>query len=466
MSGADMPGRGADARWRDGAGGEGERRRAGRGADARRRWSLGPPSGTAWSFPWSQAGSPPGPATEEFVAALVSAALDAQRHRDEAEFLRCVRVLALGQGLRPLVDRALLDALGRHVTLAWHGGWQPADVVRLVGRRLEARHVRLATDAIAAEMRAYAAATVDERWLDQMTALGATVWWRADEEYLREDGDRAGMVDAALRVVFLLATLPPLERLCPLPGTARRTAGGRGRGADERVLARVRALLAKAESTEFEAEAETFTAAAQSLMARHSIDAALLAAGDAGPGGAGGPYGWRLGVEAPYEGPKAALLDVVASANHCRSVWSRHFGFATVLGFPADLAAVEVLFTSLLVQATTAMRLAGSRRDASGRTRTRSFRQSFLAAYAQRIGERLREAAGEAVAQAAAEAGRDLLPVLAARDQAVEEKVGAMFPTLTLVGAGAVSNREGWISGRAAADRAVLDVRAKIKGTS
>ncbi|WP_182899511.1 DUF2786 domain-containing protein [Microbispora sp. H10830] len=430
---------------------------------ARRRWSLGPPGGAAWSFPWSS--GEPGQGAEDLVTGLLSAALEARRRRDETEFRRCVKVLAQGQGLRQVVDRALLDALNRHVTLAWRGGWQPADVVRLVVRRLEARHVRLVTDAVAAEMRAYAAATVDDRWLDQLDAIGATVWWGRDEEYLRDDGDRAAMVACALRVIHLLATLPPLERLCPVPGTARRTPGVRDGAVDERTLARVRALLAKAESTEFEAEAETFTAAAQALMARHSIDAALLASqATAGPGGAGRPEGRRLGVDAPYEGPKAMLLDVIASANHCRSVWSRHFGFATVLGFPADLAAVEVLFTSLLVQATTALRLAGSRRDGSGRSRTRSFRQSFLAAYAQRIGERLREAAGEAVREAAADAGRDLLPVLAAREQAVEAKVEEIFPTLTMVGAGAVSNREGWISGRAAADRAVLDARGKIAG--
>ncbi|MFF4126297.1 DUF2786 domain-containing protein [Microbispora rosea] len=432
---------------------------------ARRRWSLGPPGGAAWSFPWSSSGSA-GQAAEELVTGLLSTALEAWHRHDEIEFRRCVKILAQGQGLREVVDRTLLDALNRHVTLAWQGGWQPADVVRLAGRRLEARHVRLVTDAVAAEMRAYAAATVDDRWLDQLDAVGATVWWGRDEEYLRDDGDRTAMVACALRVIHLLATLPPLERLCPVPGTARRTPGARGGVVDERTLARVRALLAKAESTEFEAEAETFTAAAQALMARHSIDAALLASRASGPGGAGRPEGRRLGVDAPYEGPKAMLLDVIASANHCRSVWSRHFGFATVLGFPADLAAVEVLFTSLLVQATTAMRLAGSRRDGLGRSRTRSFRQSFLAAYAQRIGERLREATGEAVREAmreaAADAGRDLLPVLAAREQAVEARVEELFPTLTLVGAGAVSNRDGWISGRAAADRAVLDVRRKL----
>jgi hypothetical protein len=153
---------------------------------------------------------------------------------------------------------------------------------------------------------------------------------------------------------------------------------------------------------------------------------------------------------------------VVAWVNHCRSVWSRELGFATVLGFPPDLDAVEVLFTSLLVQATTAMTHAGSRRDGTGRSRTRSFRQSFLAAYAQRIGERLCGAADEAVRQAATETGKDLLPVLAARDRVVEEKLEELFPELNTVGPGRVRDREGWVSGLAAADRAVLDTRTRI----
>lgn len=436
-----------------------ERRRAKEKERGRRQQGRGGPGGDAFGFPRWQ----PRPSPEEIVTGLLSAALDARLDRDEAGFSQYATALAEAPAeLRPIVDRLLLAMLNDHVTFAWRNGWQPADVIRMVGREHGARHVRLATDAIAAEMRGYAPATVDERWLDQLAALEARVWWRQDDEYLREDGDRLGMVTRVLQLIVLLAALPRIERLCPPPGGARRTARPAGRAVDERMLARVRALLAKAESTEFEAEAETFTAAAQSLMARHSIDAALLAAEAEDRSAADGPEGRRLGVDAPYEAPKAMLLDVIATANHCRAVWSRHLGFVTVLGFPADLAAVEVLFTSLLVQATTAMRLAGSRRDGLGRSRTRSFRQSFLAAYAQRIGERLGEAAGEAVQQAAAETGRDLLPVLAARDRVVEEEVEKMFPDLNMVAAGAVSNREGWLSGRAAADQAVLDVRAEI----
>src|SRR5438552_3000516 len=75
---------------------------------------------------------------------------------------------------------------------------------------------------------------------------------------------------------------------------------------------------------------------------------------------------------------------------------------------PADLDAVELLFTSLLVQANAAMIRAGGKKDEYGRSRTRSFRQSFLVPYAIRIGERLAEATGHAEQEAVArqEAGR------------------------------------------------------------
>lgn len=53
---------------------------------------------------------------------------------------------------------------------------------------------------------------------------------------------------------------------------------------DDRVLARVRALLAKAESTEFPDEAEALLAKAQALISRHAIDRAAVA-GETRPGG-------------------------------------------------------------------------------------------------------------------------------------------------------------------------------------
>lgn len=53
---------------------------------------------------------------------------------------------------------------------------------------------------------------------------------------------------------------------------------------------------------------------------------------------------------------------------------------------------MELLTTSLLVQADVAMLAAGRQVSYDGASRTASFRRSFLMAYAQRIGERLQEA--------------------------------------------------------------------------
>ncbi len=218
---------------------------------------------------------------------------------------------------------------------------------------------------------------------------------------------------------------------------------------DQRMLGKVRALLQKAESTEFPQEAEALTARAQELIARYNLDEALL---EAGLGGVR-PDGRPVAVVNPYAGPKAMLLHVVAEANRCRSVWHRERGEATVLGFPSDLVAVELLFTSLLVQATSAMLQAGSRQDAAGRSRTKSFRHSFLSAYALRIGERLKEATARAVDESAS---ADLSPVLASRNAAVERSVAELFPRLRRYRGGAPTNTDGWLRGRAAADRAAL----------
>lgn len=224
----------------------------------------------------------------------------------------------------------------------------------------------------------------------------------------------------------------------------------------------MRQLLAKAESTTYEAEADTFTAGAQALMARHSIDHALLAATAAGSGPEVGerPDGRRLWIETPYVREKVLLLGVVADANRARSVWAKEDGYVTLLGFGPDLDAVETLYTSLLVQATRAMHGEGKRQDAYGGSRTRSFRQSFLAAFATRIGERLAEVTAAATEQATVAArergGQELVPVLAAREEAVESYLGEVFPQLRTVSMPLGRDREGDARGRRAADRASL----------
>ena len=144
-------------------------------------------------------------------------------------------------------------------------------------------------------------------------------------------------------------------------------------------------------------------------------------------------------------------------------------GIATVFGAPNDIDAVELLFTSLLTQATAAMVAAtphpatapgglllsrlGRRKGGGNGGQSRSFRQSFLVAYAVRIGERLQEAADTAADDARAQHGDNVLPVLAARDAAAEEACALTFPRLRTQRI-STSNAEGWVAGRAAADRA------------
>jgi hypothetical protein len=474
---------------------ERERRRASRAAGA-----PGPGSGAGLGF---QPGPRRDPSQQELVASAIGEAVTAVCGGRQDAYGKHLDELAIERapGWTQAVSRSLVEYLRLSVTAAWKRGWQPAELVRQVGRELSAAHAATVSDMITDEMRSYAAASVDGRWAAQVTAIGAAApgkgtWWGSDAEYLgavyalRRDAEFIVTVATAIETLHAFHHLPVLETLLPLPGTARTITTerpGPAEAADERMLSRIRALLSKAESTEFTEEAEALSARAQELMAKYSIDHALLAAES---GREEEPGGRRIGVDNPYEAPKVSLLATVAQANRCRTIWSKELGLVTVIGFPADLDAVELLFTSLLVQANTAMMRAGGKRDAYGRSRTRAFRQSFLVSYAIRIGERLAEAAGHAeqeagaAQRAAADArdgadesgtdeggagvkGMDLVPFLAAREEAVDDAVDAMFgDRLSRTRSVRATDAEGWNSGRAAADVASLHNNAQVVGAT
>jgi hypothetical protein len=451
-----------------------ERRRMKEKARKRPRTASPIDNGRGWGAAgWvnPMIGTPAPPTLAQQVGELVDQAVHALHHRDDAAAARLASRLASAEpGWRAAAERKFDDGLKAAVTELWGRGWQPVDVLRLVTRRLRTPHQQLARAAVAGQMTRYAAATVDARWSAQLDEAGITVWWPPELTAVRacarsHPGGWADFVVRALELLHELTCLPPLQTLIPIPGTAVAARSGARPDVDERILNRVRALLAKAESTNYPAEAETFTAGAQALMARHSIDHALLTATGQAP--ADEPTGRRIGVDNPYEAPKATLLDAVATANRARAVWAKELGFATVVGHPTDLDTVEILFTSLLVQAITAMTREGSRTYTGGGSRTRSFRQSFLLSYAHRIRERLTETTRQETETAAAEPGKhNLLPVLASRDEAVEAATNAMFPRMTARSAGAAWDREGWASGRAAADLAALTPAAPVTAGS
>jgi len=346
------------------------------------------------------------------------------------------------------------------VRAAWEAGYQPADLIRVATRRLVNGDLTLLRLVVAAELDGYPPDTIDRRWRGQMDELGIEVR-RACGRGGPPAVPWAEVATRAVPLLHLLHGLPRLAVLAPLPGAIQAvTAEGAAREVDPRILSRVRALLAKAESTTYPAEAETFTAGAQALMARHSIDTASIEA--RGDPGAAGPAAVRIGIDTPYDGPKTGLLTAVARANRCRNVWAKQLGFCTVVGFPADLQVVETLFTSLLVQATRAMTREGSRMDAAGRSRTRAFRRSFLLAFGQRIGERLSQARAQVEEDADEAAGQALLPVLAARDLEVERTLTGLFPRLARPRAHHITDWEGWSSGRAAADLADVGPQPRL----
>jgi len=369
-------------------------------------------------------------------------------------------------------DTTLVTALREAADNLFRGGWQPVELQRVVARHGDPVRGRLVTDAVAAHLRGFPRKRVDPRWLAQADELDARAWWKSDDAYLSEAAarwriDRVALLDAVMGLLRILAALPPIEVLMPPPGTVASGQGASGASAgggaaaaehgaagrvEQRLLERVRALLAKAESTAFPAEAEAYSAKAQELIARHSIEEALAT----GPAAEVVPFARRVGVDHPYENEKAALLDAVARANHCQTVWSPELGFTTVFGFDADIDSVELLYTSLLVQANRAMAQAEPAGGRAGKARLKAFRRSFLVAYVVRIGERLEEAAAAVLADAGDLAPGNLLPVLASRDAQVRETVRRVFPHTVRARGSRVDSREGWDSGREAADHAAL----------
>lgn len=232
---------------------------------------------------------------------------------------------------------------------------------------------------------------------------------------------------------------------------------------DAGLLHKVRALLAQAESTTFADEAETFTAKAQQLMARYRIDRALLDRPGGDPNGQhGSPHRRELRVDDPYAEAKSYLYHRVAQANGCEAVYTPHLKEVALFGTATDLELVETLTTSLLVQATVALQAIGPRRDAYGRSTTRSFRRSFYLAFGHRIGERLRQVVDETYASLDDDVRSRALPVLAHRADEVRAAVRQAFPYLGSRPT-TVSNGAGWDAGRSAADTADLSVRRAVR---
>jgi hypothetical protein len=444
------------------------RRAAKKRRDDRRRPEGGGPtqgrsqSGESWQSPGRQ----------DLRYLLVAAARGTGTGRGRAgdHVMEPLFEAAAGRGSSALA-LALDEVFGRAVASAWEGGWQPAELVRAVRRRLGERHGDLLSTAVAAEHSTRDGVAPDE-WATQLVEVeAAEQWWGRGRDWLgpwslRMGTPRNEALRIAVEVLAVLIHLPVMENVVPPPsqwGSSPLGAPVRPGAVDEGILAKVRALLAQAESTNFEHEAAALTAKAQELMSRHAIDEAVAGAGSSAIRET--PRARRIPVDDPYAAAKSVLVSVVAAANGVRCVWHDDLALMTLVGFESDLAAVDLLFTSLVVQATKAVLAQGRVLDAWGRSRTRSFRQSFYVAFADRIAERLHAANQQARDSAERDLGRSLLPVLASRKDDVDDYTSKLFPRLGSRRSSSVTNVEGWRAGRTAAEMATLGpVHQRLEG--
>lgn len=229
--------------------------------------------------------------------------------------------------------------------------------------------------------------------------------------------------------------------------------------ASEGMLSRIRGLLAKAESTEFPAEAEALTAKATELIAKYGIDQALLKTDDGAPVV---PGDRKIFVPSPYAIDKLGLLVTIAHRLRCRTVrWSVAGGQDVHLfGFAADLDRVELLYTSLLVQQANAMNVAVHAKPWS--EDTKAWKRSFMSGYANAIGDRLflaeRRAAQGAQADRGTQSGPSVALVLVDRKDQVDRAIEDAYPDLR-------KGRRRQLSGSGARDGRAAGYRANLGGT-
>lgn len=205
----------------------------------------------------------------------------------------------------------------------------------------------------------------------------------------------------------------------------------------EAALAKARALLAKAEATQFEAEANTYNARAMEILVKYGIDVAEAYAEDNGSDTVINLY---IDIAMPYAKEKIGLLDAVAKlmASKLVLITKRAPHRVHLFGFESDIERVQMMYTSLLIQA---FRLLDEEIRLNGippYDRRGAYQRAWLAGYTSRVYRRLKAILDRAN-NAVVSTGTDL--VLRDRALAVKEQFEQAHPsvkvkTRTLRGSG------------------------------
>src|SRR6478735_8307777 len=191
---------------------------------------------------------------------------------------------------------------------------------------------------------------------------------------------------------------------------------------DDKMLARIAALLRQAENTENPHEAEAFMSAAQRLATTTSIDLAVARAHAATRTPAQTPVQRTITIgEAGTRGLRTyvQLFVVIGMANDVKCDVASNSTFVYAYGFAEDIDATHALYTSLVLQ----MVKASESYIASGAHRptpTITARLNFQLAFGARIGQRLSEARDEARRTATEDTTRAPGTALALRNKDLE----------------------------------------------
>lgn len=238
-------------------------------------------------------------------------------------------------------------------------------------------------------------------------------------------------------------------------------------------LEKIRALLDKAESTaaEFPQEAEALTDKAVEMMTRYRIDEAMIA--DAAPlQDRGKIIETRMLVgSGPYVNARVNLANAIARAHSVKLLTATGWKGKTVylIGYEIDVALTEMLYTSLLVQATSALSSSDVKALKPGYEHGTAFNRSFLLSFADRIGERLRESTDTAMAAPhgpgvkVGEPVRSVALVLADRKADVEADVLRRYGKLR--SSRPTTGGSSWVggeAGRSAASQADLGTNRRV----
>jgi hypothetical protein len=191
---------------------------------------------------------------------------------------------------------------------------------------------------------------------------------------------------------------------------------------DDKMLARIAALLRQAEGTDNVHEAEAFMAAAQRLATATSIDLAVARSHAVTRSPAQAPIQRTITIGQP--GTKGLrtyvqLFVLIASGNDVRCDVASNSTFVYAYGFSEDIDASHALYAGLVIQmvrASDAYITSGAHRP----TPTITARLNFQLAFGARVGQRLAEAREQTRQEAKNDRGRPPGTAIALRDKEIE----------------------------------------------